>query len=360
MNIYIVFIFMAAVLASFLISFSFIRLILRSAKRKNAQDYEDARKLKKEPRPRLGGVGIFIAFFVTIYAIVLIIFLSDGDLPNVMVSISPATLFLYTGAIFFIFILGVMDDFFSIMPAPKLLVEIAVAAVLFFIGFQIKFISIPLGIGYLSLGIFSLPVTILWIVGVINAINLIDGLDGLAGGIIAITSVTMIVILAIGGQFSYAIILAPLLGGTLGFLPYNRYPSKIIMGDSGSLFTGVILSTIMLATPQKASFGITLMVPLAILALPILDTLLAFTRRVLRGRNPFAADSDHIHHRFLQKGHNEARTVNILLTISLVFSVLAVVFHTSSQKARSFLLLVFFLIILVLLRYLEYIAVKKK
>ena len=360
MNIYIVMIFSAAVVISFLISFSVIRLILRSARRKGAQDYVDARKLKKEPRPRLGGVGIFIAFFATIYMIVLVIFLSRGEMPDVMVSISTATLFLYTGAIFFIFILGVMDDFFSIRPLPKLLVEIAVAVILFFIGFQIKFVSVPLGLGYLSLGIFSLPVTVLWIVGVINAINLIDGLDGLAGGIVAITSATMIVILTLGGHYTYAIILAPLLGGTLGFLPHNRYPSRIIMGDSGSLFAGVILSTIMLAIPQKASFGITLMVPLAILALPILDTFLAFTRRAIRGRNPLAADSDHIHHRFLQKGHDEAKTVNILLTISLAFSVLAVVFHTSSQKVRSLLLLVIFLIILVLLRYLEYISVKKK
>jgi len=349
----------ASVVIAAFISYRFIDLILRADRRQRGHDREEERKLPKTPRPRLGGVGIFVSFFVTIYLLVFTIFLAGNSLLEREFDIQPAVLFLYVGAIFFVFILGVLDDFFNLKPLPKLLVETVVAVVLYFIGFRIEYISIPFGVGFLVLGLFSLPMTVLWIVGVINAINLIDGLDGLAGGIVAITSTTMIVILLIQGQFSHAILLAPLLGGTLGFLPFNLYPSRIIMGDSGSLFAGVVLSSIMLLIPQKAAFGITLLVPFAILALPILDTTLAFSRRLLRRQSPFRADADHIHHRFLQKGHDEAKTVKILLLLSLFFSLLAVLFHTSSQKVRSFLLLVLFIAILGLLRYLEYIRVKK-
>ena len=115
------------------------------------------------------------------------------------------------------------------------------------------------------------------------------------------------------------------------------------MGDGGSLFSGVILSTIIIKTSQKASLGISLMVPLAILALPILDTSLAFIRRILKGKNPFAPDSEHIHHRFLKKGFKEKTAVNILLGISGVFSLIAVLFYSSAVKVRSLLVILFLL-----------------
>lgn len=354
------FLLVGSVLVSFLFSFFFIKLILKSDNKKKGNDYVDDRKLKKTPRPRLGGVGIFISYFTTIYLFAFMVFLFKGKLFGELLKINPGTLFLYTGAVFFIFVLGLFDDFFSLKPIPKLFVEFIIAVIFYYIGFKITIVSIPFGIGFLSLGAFSLPVTILWIVVIINAINLIDGLDGLAGGVIGIISLTMIIILILEGEYALTLLLAPLLGGTIGFLPYNIYPSKIIIGDSGSLFAGAILSTIIITTPQKASFGVSLMVPLAILAFPILDISLAFIRRILKGKSPFSPDADHIHHRFLQKGHHEAKTVKILLFISCIFSTFAILFHTASQRLRSFLLGLFFLIILGLLQYLKYVRIGNK
>lgn len=347
-------------LISFLICFFLVKLILKISKKKKIFDYFDERKLNKEPRPRIGGVAIFVSYFFVIYLFVFFTFLHKGNFLEDIIGISPFKIFLYSGAIFCIFILGLFDDFSPLKAKYKLFIEFAVSIPICIIGFNIKFISVPFGIGHIDLGLFSLPITILWIVGVINAINLIDGLDGLGAGVIAISSLAMIVILVLEKNYTYALLLVPLFGGIVGFLPYNIYPSKIFMGDSGSLFSGAILGTIMLGTPHKASFGVALMIPFAILALPILDTLLAFIRRILKRKSPFSPDADHIHHRFLHKGYGEAKTVKILLLISTFFSILAILIHSCSQKMRSLLFILLFLLILGLLGYLKYIRVGNK
>lgn len=347
-------------LISFLICFFLVKLILKISKKKKIFDYFDERKLNKEPRPRIGGVAIFISYFFVIYLFVFFIFLYKAKFLNNAFEVAQTKIFLYSGAILCIFMLGLFDDFSPLKAKHKLFIEFVVSIPVCIIGFNIKFVSIPFGVGHIDLGLFSLPITMLWIVGVINAINLIDGLDGLGAGVIAISSLAMIIILVLEKNYTYALLLVPLFRGIVGFLPYNIYPSKIFMGDSGSLFSGAILGTIMLGTPHKASFGVALMIPLAILALPILDTLLAFIRRILKRTSPFSPDADHIHHRFLQKGYSEAKTVKILLLISTLFSILAIVLHSCSQRMRSLLFILLFLLILGLLGYLKYIRVVKR
>lgn len=350
----------ASIVFSFFLSFCLLKWIYQSNQKNKNIKYVNEKDSEHFSKPVLGGVGIFVAYFTTICLLVFFTFLLKDRNFNTLFIIDPYKIFIYTGAISFIFILGLIDDFFPISVRSKLITEVMVASILFLIGFKIKYISIPLGVGHLDLGIFSLPLTILWIVGIINAINLIDGIDALAGGIVTITSLSMIIILVVNQEYTYALLLTPLLGGTSGFLPFNRYPAKILMGDNGSLFCGTILSVTVLPTPQKAALGMMIIVPLVILALPILDTSLAIIRRISKGKSPFKPDRDHIHHRFLKRGYGEKKTARLLIFISIIFSTLAIMFHSISQKLRSLVIIVFFLIIFTLLSYLKYIHLKIK
>lgn len=347
---------------SFIVSYLMQSVLIKFTESKQLYDYRDERKLDKAPRPRIGGFGIFMGFLVSIYCLILANFILKGRVitPEYIKDFPTSTVFLYVGAVMFVFILGLWDDFHGLKALPKLFVEISLASIFYFIGFKIQVVSVPFNTGQVDLGLWGFPVTVLWIVGVINAVNLIDGLDGLAGGVISFASLTIITILILEQQYAYALVLVPLLGGIAGFLPYNFYPSKIFMGDGGSLFAGVILSTIILKTPQKATLGMSLMVPLAILALPIMDTVLAFVRRLLKGRNPFSPDAEHIHHRFLKKGFGEKKAVMILLSISGAFSTLAILFYSASYKFRSLLVIIFFVIIIGVLHYLDYIKIRKR
>jgi UDP-GlcNAc:undecaprenyl-phosphate GlcNAc-1-phosphate transferase len=175
------------------------------------------------------------------------------------------------------------------------------------------------------MGVFALPVTVLWIVGIINAINLIDGLDGLAAGVVFCAGITNLVVAHVAGQIFVGAIMAAMLGAVLGFLFYNFNPARIFMGDSGSYFLGYVLGTTSLAGgAQKASTAVSLLVPIVAMGLPIFDTLFAIVRRFLERRPIFSPDRGHIHHRLLDMGITHRRAVLILYGISVVFTIAAI------------------------------------
>src|SRR5262249_3320778 len=143
----------------------------------------------------------------------------------------------------------------------KLFVQLAVAVIAFACGFRIEAVSLPL-LGDLSMGIFALPVTALWIVGIVNAVNLIDGLDGLAAGVVFFAALTNFVVASIYGSVLPAVLMAAMLGAVVGFLFYNFNPARIFMGDSGSYFLGYVLATMSLfGSLQKTSTAVSLLVP---------------------------------------------------------------------------------------------------
>ena len=160
------------------------------------------------------------------------------------------------------------------------------------------------------MGVFALPVTVLWIVGVTNAVNLIDGLDGLAAGVTFFAAFTSFVIASISGSVFVALTMAALMGALVGFLFFNFNPARIFMGDSGSYFLGFVLATTALAgggLQQKASTAVSLLVPVLALGVPIFDTLFSMFRRVLERRPIFSADRGHVHHRLLDIGLTHRR-----------------------------------------------------
>lgn len=286
---------------------------------------KDNRRMHKEPIPRLGGLAIYIAFILSTLLFVEI----DRTLQGILL-----------GSVLIV-ILGVLDDSMALKALPKFLVQILAAGVAVYHGCRIEFISNPnvfSAISYLDLGWISIPLTIVWIVAITNAVNFIDGLDGLAVGVSTISTATLLVIALLLSETSVAIILAALLGGCLGFLPYNMNPAKIFMGDTGATFLGFILACLSVQGLFKFYAVISFAVPFLILGVPIFDICFAILRRVLHGQNPMQADRGHMHHRLIDMGFNQKQSVAIIYVLTGLLGLSAVVLTTSGEMRALMLL----------------------
>lgn len=300
----------------------------------------DNRRMHKKPIPRIGGLAIFLSFFVTAL---------------LFCDISRELLIVLFGGLLMV-ALGVLDDIYALNPWVKLLWQLGVAVGTVMCGIRIDQISI--GDEFISLGIWSIPVTVIWIAGLTNAINLIDGLDGLSCGVSTISSISILFVIIIqGGDFTSALITLILIGSCCGFLPFNRNPAKIFMGDTGALFLGYTLSVISIQGMFKAHALISLVVPLIIFALPIADTTLAIIRRLLAGKSPFSADRGHLHHKLVDMGFTQKESVKILYSICGILGLVAVfmcdkMFSTGillkSLIIAAIALLIFFVYIMIL------------
>lgn len=284
--------------------------------------------------PRLGGLGIFVAAVLTLLG-----GLVFGGLDQVFEVHQERLLvgLLAGGAI--MFVIGLLDDVKGVRALYKLYAQIAAAVVAWALGFRMDVIDLPL-FEPMSMGIFSLPITVLWIVGIINAVNLIDGLDGLAAGVVFFAAVTNFVVAWLMGTSFVAIVMATVAGAVLGFLFFNFNPARIFMGDSGSYFLGFTLAVCSIAGPlQKASAAVSIAVPVAALGVPIIDTLLAMVRRFLEKRPLFSPDRGHIHHRLLDMGITHRRAVLIIygVTIALCIGSIAIAFGRQWQVGAAVL-----------------------
>jgi UDP-GlcNAc:undecaprenyl-phosphate GlcNAc-1-phosphate transferase len=176
-------------------------------------------------------------------------------------------------------------------------------------------------------------------VGITNSVNLIDGLDGLANGVSTISALTLLVIALLVSESQVALVMAALVGACIGFMPYNRNPAKMFMGDTGSTFLGYILATISIQGLFKYYAIVSFVVPFLVLGLPMFDTLFAIIRRLAHGQNPMAPDRGHIHHRLIDMGLNQKQAVAALYVVSSILGLSAVVLTASDAiKAMLFLL----------------------
>ncbi len=267
--------------------------------------------------PRLGGVAVCVGMTVGIAAAAL--------LPGGFSLSGPAVRF-FAGVVvaaWVVFLAGVADDLWDLPPVAKLLVQCAAAGVAYAWGFRVEVLS--LGEAQLSLGLFALPVTLLWIVGVTNAFNLIDGLDGLATGIAMLALATTFGVAALLGNAEVTLVCAALFGALLGFLRYNLRPARIFLGDSGSLFIGFLLAVLSVHGSTKSATAVLVVVPVMVLALPLLDTGISILRRWLRGVPIWGADDRHLHHRLLAIGLTHRRALQILYFSAAVLAGLGVV-----------------------------------
>ena len=197
---------------------------------------------------------------------------------------------------------------------------------------------------YSYLGILSIPITVIWIVGLTNAVNFIDGLDGLAAGVSSISAITMLVISCILGDPVVAVVIAALAGAIIGFLPYNFNPAKIFMGDTGSNFLGFILATLSIQGLFKFYAVVSFAVPFLILGLPLFDMLSSIIRRVAKGQSPMAPDRGHIHHRLIDMGLSQKQAVAVLYGITCILGITGVVLASSGAGKAVLLLLAVILV----------------
>lgn len=276
----------------------------------------DARRMHKKPTPRIGGLAIFAGFLIA----TLVFCEPSSQLFAIWIG----------GGI--LVVLGILDDIFRLPAWIKLIVQLCVAGIAVSFGINIEYIRL-FGT-QINFGFFSIPITILWIVGLSNAINLIDGLDGLSCGVSAITSISILTVMLIAEDYTAALITAILTGACFGFLPYNKNPAKIFMGDTGALFLGYTLSIISVQGLFKLHTMLSFLVPLSIFALPIFDTLNAIIRRVAHGQSPFHPDRGHLHHKLVDMGFSHKEAVKLLYAISGLMGLVAVA-YTDANAAES-------------------------
>jgi UDP-GlcNAc:undecaprenyl-phosphate GlcNAc-1-phosphate transferase len=283
-------------------------------------DAPGERKIHSQPIPRLGGVAIFVSFLVALGCLGAL-----GQLTDLI--FTRGNLGLIAGGTL-MFLLGLLDDLVNLSPYVKLAGQFLASIVAFGMGVSVEALDLP-GSMLLVLNALSFPVTVLWLVGISNAVNFIDGIDGLAGGVGVLSSLTMVVVALFTGQPQAALLAALLAGACLGFLIYNTNPAKIFMGDSGALFIGFTLACLGVVGVLK-TYTVVMLTPMVVLCVPVLDITYSTLRRLLRGKNPFVADGDHLHHRLLKAGLSQRKTVFAFYLVC-VFSGLLVSHYVHSD-----------------------------
>lgn len=318
--------FVLTLILCFICSILITPLVKKLAFRLGATDAPDMRKVHVKVMPRMGGLAIYITFLIGLFI----------TMPD-----SPYHLAIITGSMIII-LTGILDDIFNLSAKVKLINQIAAAlVVVLWGGIDVDFINLPFE-GKLEFGVLSVPITILWIVGVTNAINLIDGLDGLAAGVSSIALVSISGMAIVMGDIYVMTIGFILLVSTLGFLLYNFHPAKIFMGDTGALFLGYMIAVLSLLGFKNVTF-ISFIVPVIILGVPMTDTIFAIIRRLVN-KTPLAApDKSHLHHRLLDHGFTHRQTVLLIYAISAMFGLTGFIFSFTTMWGSLLILLVIFL-----------------
>ncbi|MBP3231909.1 MraY family glycosyltransferase [Anaerovibrio sp.] len=312
--------FVWALLIALIVAFAVTPFVIILAGKTGALDAPDARKVHHKPIPRIGGIGIYLAFMAGVLSVLDFDSLPEDVRTGVIGLLVSSTL---------IVLLGIVDDYKTLSAKVKLLGQIVAASVLVAFGVQIDFIADPFG-DYFYLEYFAVPATIFWIVGLTNTVNLIDGLDGLAAGVATIASITILLV-AIQNDFALVTILtAAIAGAAIGFLRYNFNPAKIFMGDTGSMFLGFMLAGISVIGAVKSAATIALIVPILALGVPIMDTSFAIIRRYRGGVPIFKPDKGHLHHRLLDMGFNQRQAVLLMYVISALLGFSAVLLNEVS------------------------------
>ena len=321
------------VITTFICSAIIMPFMIKIAKHVGAIDRprsdEDNRHIHTTATPFFGGLGIFLSFLLS--------YMLFGTPSIKMNSILIGS--------FIVILTGIADDIKPIKSWQKFIGHLIAASVITFYG-DITLNNITAFGFNLDFGIFAYPITILFIVACTNIINLIDGLDGLSGGICSIFFLTIGIIGIYQGRGGSLVMILTfiMLGATLGFLLYNFHPAKIFAGDC-STFLGFIIAIISLLEfkgPALTSF----FVPIAILAIPILDTLFAIIRRMLKGKPIFSADKQHLHHQLLGMNFSQTVTVLIIYVIDILFSIATVLFMIKDPKVGIVIYIILFILII--------------
>ncbi|MBQ6395044.1 MAG: undecaprenyl/decaprenyl-phosphate alpha-N-acetylglucosaminyl 1-phosphate transferase [Atopobiaceae bacterium] len=327
----------AVALITTLVATPFARRIAISL---DAVDYPSARRVNKEPIPRMGGIAVACSLLavVLVQAVGTTLFGWPSLISTrALVGLNYPMLIL---SFVIIFATGFIDDLIELTPIQKLVGQVLAASVAAAGGLVIGDVVHPIGPGELSLGWLAYPVTVVYLVAFSNIINLIDGLDGLASGVTCISAITMFVHAILAGRVDAAVLSATIAGSTLGFLRYNFNPASIFLGDCGALFLGFSLGTISLLAVRRVAGITTLVVPIVIAGIPIMDTFSAIIRRRRAGVSVGQADRGHIHHRLIAEGFNQKQAVLLIYAWTAFLSAGSILMTQVNAWLRAIVLMV--------------------
>ena len=313
-----------ALISTFFLTFAVKKLAFKF----NIVDFPNRRKIHVHPTPRIGGLAIFLG------AALGLLYLQPEHIHLQAI---------FMGAIVIV-VTGIIDDKYSVRPIIKLTGQLTATTFLLSSGLVIEKITFPF-IGMIELGPFSVLITILWVVGITNAINLIDGLDGLATGVSTIGLVSILIMAIVDLQIFAVYLCVVLIGANLGFLYHNFYPAKIYMGDTGSNFLGYMIAVISMLGLFKNVALFSFIIPIIVIAVPILDTAFSIIRRALNKQHIMQADNKHIHYQLLRAGFSHRQAVLIMYGFSLVFGVLAIVFQQAPLQISLIVAIIVFILV---------------
>lgn len=325
-------------IGAFLLSLFLTPIVRSIAFRVGAVDNPNARRINKVPMPSSGGLAIFLSFLVS--ALILMPKVLKG-IPGV-VSYFDYILPVVIAALI-ITATGYIDDIFELKPRTKMLGIIIGAVIVWaFTDFRFDSFKIPFGGPLLEFNsVVTFFLTVFWIVSITNAMNLIDGLDGLVSGVSIISLGTMALVSHFflpQTDFYLTLTILLLIACIAGFFPYNYHPAIIYLGDTGALFIGFMIGVLSLQG-LKNSTAVSVITPVIILGVPILDTTVAIIRRKLSGRPATEADKMHLHHRLLAMGFTHRGAVLVVYGIAILFSLIALLLNISSRVGGVLLII---------------------
>jgi UDP-GlcNAc:undecaprenyl-phosphate GlcNAc-1-phosphate transferase len=317
-------------------TFFLVRPVRALAFRIGAIDLPGPRKIHRQPMARLGGLAVVAGCFLVFAILTLVRPAGVNLLPaRVMTGIAIGLLP--------IFVISFVDDMRGVRAMPKLMCHLLGAGIAASLGARVPDAIQIFGLD-VHLGLLALPISLMWIAGVTNAFNIIDGLDGLSAGLALISSMSLAAVSLVSGQYATATASLILAGGLIGFLPYNLYPAKIFLGDTGATAIGFVLACLTLAHGAVQSQSLAVSLPLLIVGVPLADTAISIVRRAVAkfegtSRGVFEADSRHIHHRLLALGLNQWRAALILYTTGAVFAFTALLSLFLEHRKAALLLI---------------------
>lgn len=308
-------VFLSAFTLGFLATILLVPVAKRIAIACGALDKPNARKVHQVPMPLWGGLGVFFGFVVALGLMLAF----SAPLREALTDRLTSHLVGMFLAGSLIVMVGMWDDRYCMAAKVKLACQLAIGLLMIWFGIRIDYLSVPYyGVIFLEpwQGVLM---TLFWIVGITNALNLLDGLDGLLAGVSLTTAMVFLVVALLKGQFVVALVMAALAGCALGFLRYNFNPAQIFMGDTGSLFFGLMFAGWSVVGLLKSTATLALVIPVCLMGVPILDTSMAIIRRSLAGRPIFQPDKEHLHHRLLGLGLSQRQVVVLIYFINILF-----------------------------------------
>lgn len=329
---------------AFVTCYLLVPLVKRLALRLKAFDPPSERRHHRRSIPTLGGLAVA----APLYAGIALLYLWPNLISERFFVGGRDVLGLLLGA-FLILLLGVRDDLHGAGASTKFPVQIVAALVVCFFSGSIESLRLPV-LGDVKLGIAAVPATVFWIVAITNAFNLIDGIDGLAAGVGSLVCGVSFFLAYMFGHTHMMVLAALMAGSLLAFLRFNFYPARIFLGDTGSLFVGFVIGVVSLQSSMKAPTAVLMLVPVCVLGYPLLDTLLAVVRRLLKGKPIFSSDRSHIHHKLLGKGFGHRTASMAAYGLTVLFTLVAICHIYGRHREAGFALALVTVILVVMFK----------